>query len=201
MATRYTHYKGVSTTANGYAVGAKGSETEVISQAGAIGSAGAITANGGTTVVDSSGNLYQNGEALRLYTKKIAISYADGTTENDTGWDVPANAIVHDVLLKVTTAEVTGATKTINIGTTTATGDPNGYIAAASVAATGIVKGTLLNTGQTKGALLSVDEDGAGALVPEVDIASAGEDLTWTPSAVDWAEFVGEIYVIYSVLA
>jgi hypothetical protein len=131
--------------------------------------------------------------------KQLHITFADGTTETDTGWDLPAKAIVHDVYLDVTVAEATGATKTIDVGTDgTGSNDPNGWLAGVSVAATGLVKGTLLNTGQTRGALLAVDEDGSATLVPEIDIASGGESVTWTPGSSDYAELVADIYIEYT---
>jgi hypothetical protein len=130
--------------------------------------------------------------------KTIAITAAANTDENSTGWSLPAKAIVHNVFLDVTTAEATATTKTIDVGTlSTDSGDANGYFAAVSTATLGLVKGTLLNTGQTLGALLSVDEDGAGALVPEADITMGGKEITWTAGEAQ-TEFAGTIVIEYT---
>lgn len=113
--------------------------------------------------------------------KVISMAPADfsDNSEVDTGFDLPDTAIVTNVFLNVSVAETTQSTKTVDVGTNgSGSDDPNGFLAAVSVAATGLVKGTLLNSGQTLGALLAVDEDGAAALVPEPDITSGGESIT-----------------------
>lgn len=130
--------------------------------------------------------------------KTIAITAKANTNENSTGWSLPAKAIVHGVFLVVTTAEATGTTKTIDVGTlSSASGDANGYLAAVSTATLGLVKGTLLSSGQTLGALLSVDESGAGVLVPEADISMGGKQITWTAGSAQ-TEFVGTIVIDYT---
>lgn len=133
--------------------------------------------------------------------KAIAITAAANTDENATGWSLPAKAIVHNVWVDVTTKEDTATTKTISVGTdSTDSGDADGYLAAVSTAAAGVVKGTLLNTGQTLGALLSVDEDGAGALVREDDVSMGGKEITWTAGEAQ-TEFAGTIVIDYTEIA
>jgi hypothetical protein len=115
--------------------------------------------------------------------KKINMTAADfsDTSEVDTGWDLPATAIVKNVFINVNTKEETATTKTIDVGTNgSGSDDPNGFLAGVSVATAGLVKGTLASGGQTLGALLYADEDGSGALVPEPDITSGGESVTVT---------------------
>src|SRR6056297_1861115 len=69
---------------------------------------------------------------------KIAITAPEDNSEQSTGFVLPDKAIVHDVFLDVTTAEVTGTTKTINVGTdSTDSGDADGYLAGVSVSTTG----------------------------------------------------------------
>lgn len=119
-------------------------------------------------------------------------------TETDTGANVPASAIVTDVFLVVDTAEATGGTKTLTVGTAVGeSGDADGYLAAVDVSGTGVKKGTLASGGQTLGALLRADEDGAGALVPEADVASGGKSIVWTEGSNDWVEFVGRLFIEY----
>ena len=134
--------------------------------------------------------------------KQLPIESTPDGTEQSTGCVLPTKAAVLNVLLDVRIAEATGTTKTIDVGTDgSGSNDPNGYLAAVSAAATGLVKGTLLSSGQTLGALLAVDESGAGILVPEMDIASGGETITYTAGDTDWAEFRGDIYIMYVEIA
>lgn len=131
-------------------------------------------------------------------TRSISIAAGDGTSENQTSFTLPGTAIVKAVYLRVKTAEATGTTKTINVGTlSTDSGDADGFIAGADVSATGLVKGTLANAGQTLGALLYTDEGGTGQLVPEVDVASGGKVITWTPASANFAELEADIIIDY----
>jgi hypothetical protein len=126
--------------------------------------------------------------------KEIAISANFDNTEQDTGWDLPDKCMVLNVWLDVTTAD---ASQTLDVGTDgTGSNDPNGFLAAASVNATGIVKGTLASGGQTLGALLYVDESGGGVLVPEPDVSSGGESVTYTGSDTT-NTMRGSIYIMY----
>jgi len=152
------------------------------------------------------------GAALKI--KKIGIDYSEGTTENKTGWSLPATAIVLDVFLNVTTKEDTGGTKTIDIGTDgSGSNDPDGFADALSVAATGLKRaGVALDGGgayydtNTRGALLSSFVQGANAddrgLYNEFpDLTSGGEEVSWTPGSNDFAELVADIYIVYIELA
>lgn len=86
-------------------------------------------------------------------------------------------AFVTRVLLDITTLEVTGTTKTLDIGTATAdAGDPNGFVAAGSSA--------------TAACLV-----GAGALVGTV--CPAGDRIVVDLGSNDWAEFVADLYIFY----
>lgn len=130
--------------------------------------------------------------------KVIGITAPADGNETGTGWSLPAKAVVKNVFLNVTTKEDTGNTKTISVGTdSTDSGDADGYLAGVSVAATGLVKGTLVHSGQTLGALLSVDEDDAATLVPEIDIASGGKEITFTAASANFDELVADIIIEY----
>jgi hypothetical protein len=134
--------------------------------------------------------------------KVIDITTTPTGSEDSTGWSLPAKAIVKKVWVDVLTAEATGATKTLDIGTDgSGSNDPDGFINGVSVSTTGVKKGTLDDAGQTLGVLLYVDEDGAGAVVPEEDVTSGGETITYTAGSADWAEFTGKIYIQYVELA
>ena len=131
----------------------------------------------------------------------IPIKASDGTAENVTSFVLPQNAVVlPNVLLNVRKAEVTGTTKTINVGTNSgAGGDADGYGVGLDVATTGLKKATLLKGGVTLGALLFVDSGVAAdvANAPEVDISSGGRAVSWTPASVNFAELEADIILEY----
>ena len=134
--------------------------------------------------------------------QKIRITAPADGNETSTGTTLPAKAVVKNVFVDVITAEATGTTKTIDVGTDSSDGgDADGYLAGISVVGTGLVKGTLLNSGQTLGALLTVDEDGSGALVQEIDIASGGKEITFTAGSANFDELVADIYIEYIEVA
>lgn len=97
----YTHSKGVSTTDNGYAVGAAGSETTVITQTASV-------VLGGTTIATT--NRVQK-------IAKVALGVAD-TAGGVLSWANPetGSIIITRVVLDVTTKS-TGAC-TLDVGTT-----------------------------------------------------------------------------------
>ncbi len=136
--------------------------------------------------------------------KKIQMSAADfpDNSEIATGWSLPADAVVKNVFIRVNTAEVTATTKTIIVGTdSTDGGDADGYLAGVSVAATGLVKGTLLHTGRTVGALLQTTGS-ATAAVPEANYTMGGKEITVSAGdagGFDEADF--DIFIEYIEIA
>lgn len=134
--------------------------------------------------------------------KKISINSAPTGTEQDSGWDLPVSSVVTDVFVNVRTAEVTGATKTLDVGTLTgeAGGDPDGFLDGVDVSAVGIKRGSLASAGQTLGALLREDESGAGALVPNGGhVVGTARSVSYTSGSA-FTEFRGDIYITYFVL-
>jgi hypothetical protein len=131
--------------------------------------------------------------------RKAAITKAADTTAHDTAIVVPAGSVILGVYLDIQTPEATGGTKTVDIGISG--GDEDGFLKDVSVAAAGTVKGTLVSTGQTLGALLSVSEDGSGALVPEPYVCSAATTICYTLGSSDFAELVANIIVEYIDIA
>jgi len=132
-----------------------------------------------------------NGAVTRY--SKAPLTIVEAVTANDTAVVIPAGSIIKNVWLDIETAEDTGTTKTVDVGISG--GDEDGFLDGVSVAATGTVKGTLLNTGQTKGVLLTVDGDGAGALVPEEYVCSAATTICYTLGSDNFAELVGNVIV------
>ena len=188
----YTHNQGFSTIANGYAVGAKGSEVAVISQAGV---------------------LAQAGEPLNFYTKKITVAAGFDSAEQDSGWTIPTGAVIHDVILQVDTAD---ASQTLAVGTDgSGSNDPDGFLDDVSVAATGLVRGVptfttgssevffasstvgdLLAPVQTAGSDAATD---VGTYIELPDLTSGGDNLTYTGSDTT-NTMAGSIHVIYTVV-
>lgn len=121
--------------------------------------------------------------AQTKFINKTATIRCDAqTTETQTGFTLPANAIVKDIFLNVITVD---ATETVDVGTQGTSDDPNGYLAAASLATAGLVKGILADGAITLGALL-FEETGTGADVANartVDITAGGDPISYTCSA------------------
>lgn len=141
--------------------------------------------SGSTAATDVS---YLNASTKFIY--KTAVIRCDAqTTETDTNFTLPDSAIVKDVFLNVITVD---ATETVDVGTAGTSNDPDGFLATASLATAGLVKGILADGAITLGALL-FEETGTGADVAyarTVDITAGGDPVSYTCSAgSDTAEF------------
>ncbi len=128
----------------------------------------------------------------------IPISFADGTTANDTGFQLPANSIIWPVVVvNVRALEATGTTKTIDIGLVTGSGQE--LTKGLSVASTGLVKASVLKGSITLGDSLTVDS-GVGADVAtgaEIGILTTALNVNWTPGSADFAELEADIILYY----
>lgn len=125
---------------------------------------------------------------------KVDLPIVAAATAQDTSLVLPKGTVVMPFpLIEVMTAEATGATKTVDIGISG--GDEDGFLNGASVAAVATVKGTLLNTGQTLGVLLAVDENGSGVLVPEPYICSAATTICYTLGSDDFEELSARLWL------
>ena len=170
------------------------------------------TMNGVTSTaaeIDLACDLSKVGALRRIV--KIHVAAGDHSAETDTGWDLPAKSIVRDVFIDVTTGD---GGKTVDVGTKSseAGGDANGFIAAASLTTTGLVRPgvTLDGTGNwfvatTRGALLSkcvaganADDRGLYAEMPYLSTAATAKSVTHTTSAASTAVY--DIYIVYDEL-
>lgn len=150
-----------------------------------------------------------------LKVKKIAITAAGDTSENDTSWDLPAKAVVLDVFVDVGTAEATASTKTIDVGllASESGGDADGFLNGISTAATGLVRGVpTLTTGSnevylastTLGVLLEAFTAGSDLATdvgtvydsPHLSDSVTSKSVSWTAGEAQ-TEFVGSIYIVY----
>lgn len=137
--------------------------------------------------------------ASSKFIKKTAVIRCNvATTETATLFTFPTTAIVLDVMINVIT---TDAAHTVDVGTATGStsNDPNGFLAAVSLATAGLVKGLATVTvganntyvaSSTKGALLAtvvagedVASGGDGAYIEEPCINAGGDNLVYTCSA------------------
>src|SRR6185437_12449420 len=91
---------------------------------------GLTVGGGGITFVGDAGG----GAVIR--SQAIAIDSTPTGAEQDTGWDLPAKAMVLDVLVDVETAEATGGTKTMTVGlkSSESGGDADGFAVGLSAA-------------------------------------------------------------------
>lgn len=150
--------------------------------------------------------------------KKISIGSAPTGAEQDSTWDLPAKALVTDVFVDVTTAEATGATKTLDIGllSSESGGDADGFAAGIDVSSTGIIRpGVTVITGGTetyvgswtRGLLLTAGAPLAGANTgsdegsyyekPHPTTAVTAKSVSYTSGSGDFVEFRGDIYIAY----
>ena len=128
------------------------------------------------------------------YVRRIRIGSAPDGSQQSSGFTLPARSVVLSAYIDVRAPEVTGTTKTLDVGRAS---DPDGYLDGIDVSSVGVKKGTLASAGQTLGALLRVDESGAGVLVPEGDVGGGGENVTFSAGSGDFVELRADIYVVY----
>jgi len=118
--------------------------------------------------------------STKFVTKTAVIRCDAQTVETQTGFTLPANAVVKDVYLNVITVD---ATETVDVGTQGTSNDPNGYLAAASLATAGLVFGSLLDGSVTRGALLFEITEATTAAARKPDITAGGDPVSYTCSA------------------
>ena len=179
---------------------------------------------GGTAVTSTAAEINQvadlsaRGALVRCAT--ASISSAPTGSEQDAGIDLPAKAVVLDVFLDVTAAEVTGGTKTMNVGllSSESGGDADGFLVGVSCASTGLKRGVATVTAggsetylsaTTRGALLGsfvAGADSAGDVGtvyerPHLSDSVTAKSISYTAGDSDWVEFRGTIVVLYVEVA
>ena len=125
---------------------------------------------------------FKNAACTKFLNKTAVIRCDAQTSETETSFTLPTSAIVKDIFLNVITID---ATETVDVGTTGTSNDPNGFLAAASLAVAGLVKGSIADGAITLGALL-YEETGTGADVAyarTVDVTAGGDPISYTCSA------------------
>lgn len=144
----------------------------------------------------------QLGNGVALASKKIPISDR-GASEVDTGFDLPAKAVVLDVWVDIRTLEATASTKTIDVGLLSSEtgGDADGFLDGVSTASALAAQGTLTNGTLTLGALL---RDASGVSVAysrknHLTDSVAAKSVTYTLGGAH-TEVAGDIHILYAIL-
>lgn len=179
---------------------------------------------GGTAVTSTAAELNEvadlSARGALVKTRVISISSAPTGAEQDTTVNLPAKAVVLDVLLDVTTAEVTGGTPTMSVGllSSESGGDADGFLVGVSCASTGLKRGVATVTAgsneaylsaTTRGVLLGSFTAGSDAATdvgtvyerPHLSDSVTAKSITYTAGSNDWVEFRGSIIVVYVEVA
>jgi hypothetical protein len=99
--------------------------------------------------VDSSGAGYGFGGLVAHKASAVAFAIT-ATSEQDSGWDTPSNALITDVYVKITTASSAAGTMSVGL-ITTSSGDADGFIVALGTSTTGIFRPEAVVTSATSG--------------------------------------------------
>lgn len=150
------------------------------------------------------------GTGAALKVKKIPVTTLT-SAEKDTGWDLPAKALVVDVFVNVTTLEATATTKTIDVGllSSESGGDADGFLNDVSTATPAAIKrGAVTVTSgvwasMTFGVLLAdftagtnADDRGLYNRKWYASDAVTAKSVSYTLGSTH-TELVADIYVIY----
>jgi len=178
-------------------------------------------------LANTDGNLTNLGQLLNALDNRVKVkvlSFGANAGENDTGWDLPAKAIVLDVIVVVETADA-GETLDVGLLSTETGGDADGFLDGISLGSVGIVQGVLSITKTagvnenyisavscTRGVLLRMLEFELGSdvagdhgfvayeRVPHYAGAVTAKSVSYTGSAtIDTG--AGKIYIIYADLS
>jgi len=146
------------------------------------------------------------GESVAERIKVIPITVVASTAEQDTGVDLPATAVVLDAYVQVLTAEATGTTKTVDVGTlsTESGGDADGFLDGISVATpTGVKVPSLVAGAVTRGVLLkeTVTDSAAATHSSPLPYTTAAHpsarSISYTLGSNDFVELVAKIVIRY----
>ena len=153
------------------------------------------------------------GYGYRVVKTRVAAASSGFAAETDL-FTLPAKCIVLDAWVDIITAEATGSTKTVDVGTSTVSNDPDGFVDGLVVDTTGvIVPVATFTTGSqitffassTYGDLLAPvqvagadDADDSGAyLEAKMDKTSVAAVVSASPAGSDFAELVADVYVAF----
>ena len=177
---------------------------------------------------DSETHLAEILNALDNRVKVKSISFAptiSQDTETDSTWDLPAKALVLDVLVLVETAD-SGVTLDVGLKSSETGGDADGFLDGVSLGSTGLVQGVLSVTKTsgsnenyisavtcTRGVKLrsleyELGSDTAGdhgfvayERMPFYAGSVTAKSITYTPKGGDLDSGEGKIYIVYADLS
>jgi len=177
---------------------------------------------------DSTTNLAKILNALDNRVKVKSISFEptiSQDTETDSGWDLPAKALVLDVVVLVETAD-SGVSLDVGLKSSETGGDADGFLDGVSLGSTGLVQGALTVTKTagtnenyisavscTRGVLLrsleyelGSDTGGDHGFVayerkPYYAGSATAKSVTYTPKGGDLDSGKGKIYIVYADLS
>jgi len=105
----------------------------------------------GSLAVDSSGGVeFVTGSASAERKIKALAFSGTATSEQTLGWSLPANSVVHDVFVKITTASSAAGTMSVGLIATTS-GDADGFIVGIGTSSTGVFVPGPIFTAATSG--------------------------------------------------
>lgn len=139
-----------------------------------------------------------SGHLPALQVVKVPLPIVASTDEQDTGENLQTGDVILDAFVRVETAESTGGAPTMDVGllSSESGGDADGLLDGVSVGTAGTVRGSLASGGQTLGALLREDEDGAGALVPAKHVVGDAVSISYSLGSDDFAELDASLYLL-----
>lgn len=168
--------------------------------------------------IKTVGGLNYHGQGVIERWQRLNIGATPTGSEQDTGWDLPANALVTDVFVRVITPEATGGTKTLDVGllSSESGGDADGFIDGVSVATAGLVVpnvtltagatetyvsswtvGVLLTSGVPLAGTNTVGDEGSFYREWHPTSAVTAKSISYTAGSNDFAEFRGAIFIHY----
>lgn len=147
--------------------------------------------------------------------KVLTLPTMTGSEQTST-WTFPALCVVHNVWLDVITAETTGSSLTLNVGTHStaggATDDADGFLVGVSVATAGVVRGKgtwdagKFWSANTLGELLATYTVGTTATAPGTWVQHPGvvvgaPKVSYTAGGADWTKLSAKIVIEYTEIA
>jgi len=114
----------------------------------------------GSLACDTSGGVWFGSDLAKKNVMAVPFT-CTGTSEVDTGYDLPDSAVVHDVWVKITTASTASGTISVGLFSSSSGGDADGFIASLGTSSTGIAIPRLTYTAATSGDIVTGNKRGA----------------------------------------
>jgi uncharacterized NAD(P)/FAD-binding protein YdhS len=140
--------------------------------------------------------------SVALRVARIPITTLTGAAEVDTGYALPLNSVVKNVMVEVKTREQTGSTKSISVGILTTQGGVTAqFLDLASTASVQCVQGSLIAGSVTRGSGLREGTAASGIFPKNFVVAGSGALNIAYNLASAHTELVADIVVEYLQIA